>query len=313
MISVIIPTHNRSALLSTSLTAILADHATEEVIVVLDGCTDDTDEVVERMRSRDARIKSIVLWPNVGPVEARLVGVQAANNSIVLCVDDDVILENGCVSGHARHHAEQDADVIVGYMPVAFADRKRSATQQRYASMYESLTREWTRNPDSILLSLWGGNVSCSRDAYIKASSLCDKTLRFHEDQELGFVLKEMGSSALFDRNLRAAHLYERGIDAVLRDSSRSGASYAYFAAKYADLFPEAKSAFQAELRNPLRRLLIGAAATPRVSHFLVRLFTTFDKPTPAMQWCAGEVLRVLTRAYRYQGFRSGSVAEELR
>ena len=51
--SVVIPTHGRRALLEDVLAPVLADPATAEVVVVVDGCDDGSIELVEELRRHD--------------------------------------------------------------------------------------------------------------------------------------------------------------------------------------------------------------------------------------------------------------------
>ena len=53
--SVVIPTHGRRALLADVLAPVLADPATAEVVVVVDGCDDGSLEFVAGLRRDDDR------------------------------------------------------------------------------------------------------------------------------------------------------------------------------------------------------------------------------------------------------------------
>lgn len=287
------------------LAAVLDDPAAGEVIVVLDGCTDDTADVVGRIARDDSRVRRIELSPNAGPQRARLVGVRAAAQPVVLCLDDDVVVSAGCVAGHAHHHERRHADVVVGYMPVADSRRGQGRpVVDRYARIYESHCRSWSQDPGLLLTTLWGGNISFRRDDYLQAAPQCDPTLRFFEDQELGFVLKRMGKTALFDPELRAVHLYERDLEATLRDLRRAGNAYAHLLRRYPEFLPTSNDTFGPEMRNPLRRWLVQAAAGRPIETWLVRMFHALEGGGSGERWAAA-LLRLLTRAQYYEGFVS--------
>jgi glycosyltransferase involved in cell wall biosynthesis len=89
-LSVVIPTYDRRALLETTLDSVAAlDPAPGQVIVVSDGSTDGSDEVVE------ARGLELVRTDRAGAGGARNAGWQAAGGEIVAFLDDDCVAAPG--------------------------------------------------------------------------------------------------------------------------------------------------------------------------------------------------------------------------
>ncbi len=90
MISVVIPTHNRADLLPRAIESACAQTYTDiEVIVVSDGSTDDTKQVVESIAANDSRVRFIEYHPARGGNVARNTGVEAAGGEFVAFLDDD--------------------------------------------------------------------------------------------------------------------------------------------------------------------------------------------------------------------------------
>jgi glycosyltransferase involved in cell wall biosynthesis len=84
--SVIIPTYNRSALLREALDSVFAQTFTDyEAIVVDDGSTDDTHEVIAGYGDRVRFYRQ----ENRGPGEARNLGIQNATGKYVAFLDSD--------------------------------------------------------------------------------------------------------------------------------------------------------------------------------------------------------------------------------
>jgi glycosyltransferase involved in cell wall biosynthesis len=87
-VSVVIPTHNRSELLKTTLRSVLGQRDVNiEVIVVDDGSTDDTREVVAAIG--DDRIQMIGHETPQGVSAARNRGVTEATGEWIAFIDDD--------------------------------------------------------------------------------------------------------------------------------------------------------------------------------------------------------------------------------
>ena len=90
LISVVIPTHNRSNLLVRAINSVLDQtYKNVEIVVVSDGSTDETKSVVEELMEKDDRIRFIEYHPARGGNVARNMGVEAASGEYVAFLDDD--------------------------------------------------------------------------------------------------------------------------------------------------------------------------------------------------------------------------------
>jgi glycosyltransferase involved in cell wall biosynthesis len=85
--SVVIATHNRAAALPLAIRSVLAQELDDlEVVVVDDGSTDETRQIVESIT--DERVR-YVHQPNAGPSAARNTGVSRSSGRFVAFLDDD--------------------------------------------------------------------------------------------------------------------------------------------------------------------------------------------------------------------------------
>src|SRR3954454_8936427 len=89
-VSVVIPTYRRRAQLASVVDPLLADEATAELIVVVDGSDDGSLELLRAIAHRDPRVRPIGS-ANQGQAAARQLGLEAARHPVVLLLDDDVI------------------------------------------------------------------------------------------------------------------------------------------------------------------------------------------------------------------------------
>jgi glycosyltransferase involved in cell wall biosynthesis len=117
--SIIIPTHNRRHLVPRAITSVLQQSLADiELIVVDDGSTDDTREVVEGID--DARL-IYVSQRNAGAAAARNHGARLATGSYLTFLDsDDEALPDWLGSLH-RGFEEHNADIVCsGLVKVGF-------------------------------------------------------------------------------------------------------------------------------------------------------------------------------------------------
>lgn len=90
LVSVVIPTHNRADLLPRAINSVLKQTYTNiEVIIVSDGSTDNTRDVVDSFIKNDDRVKFIEYTPSKGGNVARNKGIEASTGEYIAFLDDD--------------------------------------------------------------------------------------------------------------------------------------------------------------------------------------------------------------------------------
>jgi glycosyltransferase involved in cell wall biosynthesis len=89
-ISVIIPTYNREKVLPRAVKSALNQTFKDfEILVVDDGSTDNTQEVVEDLQKKDERIKYFRYTPNQGGNVARNLGIKKSQGDYIAFLDSD--------------------------------------------------------------------------------------------------------------------------------------------------------------------------------------------------------------------------------
>lgn len=125
MISVIMLTYNREALVSRAIESILAQTCRDfEFIIVDNGSTDRSGRIAEEYAARDARIR--VLHRQRGNIGAgRNTGLDAAHGEYIAFIDDDDWAEPDFLEFLLGLIRESDADVaICGATNKAFDEKK---------------------------------------------------------------------------------------------------------------------------------------------------------------------------------------------
>ena len=95
LVSVVIPAYNASNVISTALESLKNQtYKNIEILVVLDGCTDNTLEVCKTFQLKDNRIK-IIEQENQGTYAARYNGIKNATGEYIMFLDsDDYLTQN---------------------------------------------------------------------------------------------------------------------------------------------------------------------------------------------------------------------------
>ena len=90
LVSVIIATHNRAALLPVAVRSILSQTLRDfELIIIDDASSDDTPRVIGELMKTDKRIHTIRSDENIGPGAARNLGILQAQGEYIAIMDDD--------------------------------------------------------------------------------------------------------------------------------------------------------------------------------------------------------------------------------
>lgn len=112
-VSVIVPTYNRSHLTAQAIRSVLGQTVSDfEVVVVNDGSTDDTEEIV--LAFSDPRLKYF-RQENQGPSVARSTGLQASTGEFIAFLDsDDLFLPNRLELQLAMLEKEPGAGLVYG-------------------------------------------------------------------------------------------------------------------------------------------------------------------------------------------------------
>jgi cellulose synthase/poly-beta-1,6-N-acetylglucosamine synthase-like glycosyltransferase len=118
MVSVVIPAYNAARFLPEALASVLAEATPDvEVLVVDDGSTDDTQELLARYAPR---VRSLRV-ANGGPGRARNAGLAGTRGPLVAFLDaDDRWLEGSRARRRARLEADPGAALVHG--PVRYVD-----------------------------------------------------------------------------------------------------------------------------------------------------------------------------------------------
>ncbi|HEX4702469.1 MAG TPA: bifunctional polysaccharide deacetylase/glycosyltransferase family 2 protein [Pseudonocardiaceae bacterium] len=115
-VSVLVPAYNEEVGIEATVRSAVASRHPVEVIVVDDGSTDGTAEVVESLRLPGIRL---IRQRNAGKPSALNTGLAAARFDLVVMVDGDTVLAPDTVGILARHFRDPEVGAVSGNAKVA--------------------------------------------------------------------------------------------------------------------------------------------------------------------------------------------------
>jgi glycosyltransferase involved in cell wall biosynthesis len=165
-VSVVVPTYNRSAVLTDCLRSLLAlDHPGDryEIIVVDAACTDDTPERMKPL-AESSEAPAVRYLRNVSrdANSARNSGIAVAKGELVALIDDDVLVPPGWLSALADGMGQWVGAECFGgpVRPIFECESPRTCPGHEPAG-----TRFDEGDSSKQVAELWGGNMAIRRDA----------------------------------------------------------------------------------------------------------------------------------------------------
>jgi glycosyltransferase involved in cell wall biosynthesis len=220
-VTIVIPTHERPATLASTLDGVIKAFESGlnpdfEVVVADDASQDSTAETVESAAARtELPISHRPLETNRGSYAARNLGATGARGSLLLFIDDDMIVGPDHVSRHMTAHREEGPGTIVLGDRWEFAPEARARFAQGHFGSFRSEVEEWLKG------QVTGGPVtatgrretttvdtcdmSISRETF-QALGEFDEAFRWIGDQEYALRAREEGVKIVWDPQIKSLH-----------------------------------------------------------------------------------------------------------
>jgi cellulose synthase/poly-beta-1,6-N-acetylglucosamine synthase-like glycosyltransferase len=188
-VTVIIPAHDEEGVIAARLDNLLGlDYPPEqlEILIVSDGSTDRTDEIVREHAARDARIRLLAL-PRGGKLAALNRAVGESTRDVVAFSDANSSWAPDALRKLVRNLADEDVAYVCGKLRLERADgTNREGVYWRYEL--------WLRANESALGSITGGNgaiYAVRRVDYVAH--------RFGQDLGLPDAMVKRGKRAVYE------------------------------------------------------------------------------------------------------------------
>ena len=267
-LSVVIPTYNRCESLRRTLDGLSRQTfpmSEFEAVVVSDGSTDGTPEMLAAYSPGAPFPLRAVTQPNSGPSAARNRGIREARHEVVVFLDDDVEPVPEFLARHAAHHQREDKAAVLGPMSPA-PDRageepvwivwEHVKLQQTY-DMFRRGGAHALEAPGP--MHFYSGNASVRREWLEKIGGF-DETFQRQEDVEMAVRLERAcGVRFVWDFTAEGLHRPARTFESWLHIPVSYGRLDAQRVAS--GLLCRAEISRNLRARNVATRLLSGLCA----------------------------------------------------
>jgi len=245
-VSIVVPTYNAEATIGPLLDSLLKlDYPDYEVIIVNDGSTDRTKEVVERYPVR------LIDQPNRGASAARDVGMRAASAEIVAYTDSDVTVTQDWLRNLVRPLHEPDVAAATGRTIVL---RSKTCTSWMWSLDIEA--RHARRRSDTQLAN---GSNSAFRKAVLAEVGGFDPRWYHAEDTEVSYRLWQRGYRIRYVSDAVVYHAPEEEWRSFLRRRYRDAKAFTRILARYAGsaVWRDDFVSFKMKVQPPLFLLIL--------------------------------------------------------
>jgi glucosyl-dolichyl phosphate glucuronosyltransferase len=219
MISVLIATRNRAALLAATLEGLAQQEAPGqpvEIVIVDNGSTDDTAAVVARARERAPAPVIYLREERPGKSHALNTALSHVRGDLVVLTDDDVLPSPGWLAAYVRAFEMSDTDFVVGrILPLWEAPPPRWMSPALYGVLAVpdggTRTLSIARGLNEHIMPL-GANMAIRRRVVDRIGGWSpdlgklEGTLRTGEDHEFGLRMLAAGFSGRYEPEACVRH-----------------------------------------------------------------------------------------------------------
>ena len=189
-VTVIIPAYNESNVISRTMQTVLdSDYPDMRVIVVDDGSTDGTAEVVGREYGSHPRV-TLVRKENGGKATALNVGIEQADTEVIVCLDADTVFDRNTIARLARHFEDPKIGAVAGNVKVGNRMNALTIWQSLEYITSQNFDRRAYAALDSVPI-VPGAVGAWRKSAILKAGGYHSNTLA--EDTDLTFRIRILG------------------------------------------------------------------------------------------------------------------------
>lgn len=200
-VSVLIPAYNEEQTIGKTLKALQRSHHKRfEALVINDGSTDKTGQIVEKFAESDTRIK-LINKENGGKSSALNLGMRIAKYEIVVTIDGDTILQPQTIDEIIIPFQDKEVDAVCGNVEVGNVCNTLTAFQALEYITAQNFDRNALEEVNAINV-VPGATGAWKRDKVLEIGGYEDDTLT--EDADLTIKMLAEGGKIVYAHNARS-------------------------------------------------------------------------------------------------------------
>jgi GT2 family glycosyltransferase len=243
LISVVINTYSRAPQLLQTLHAFQEqslDRDEFELVIIDDGSTDDTWELVQSLRRQSKHSILAQRQPNQGPAVARNLGIEIAKGELIVFVGDDIVPARDFLAVHRKAH-ESGGNLpelaVAGYTkwPTNFSTTPFLSYIAEFGPQFAYGLYAGPAFVDRNLF--YTSNVSVWKSFLTQLDLVFDPRFRFaaYEDVDLAYRLEKVGMRLYYEPHAIAFHHHPMDVKSFAKRQEMVGRSYHFLDQKYGE------------------------------------------------------------------------------
>ncbi len=226
-ISVVIATYNRRDVLKTTLEKLACQTLSPErfeVIVVDDGSSDRTDEMMAGMIGLLPYEVSYRRHENRGPGYTENRGIMLARSRLILLIADDIWPFPTLLEEHLKSHRANPEDRFAVLGKVRQSPKLPATAIQNNWDPFVYSRFEGKKELETIFF--YACNISVKKAFLLEHGMFRERKGAAHEDAELGYRLGRKGLKILYNPNAIADHFHEETLEKMCKRAYERGVNF---------------------------------------------------------------------------------------
>jgi len=236
-LSVVISTYNRGRILSSSLEALVTQTYSSklfEVIVIVDGSTDDT---MDRLKKFFPPFEFKFFYQeNRGASASRNRGAKEARGEIILFLDDDIIADKELLSEHAKYKREEPMILLgkIGVHPSSPENFLKVGVEKWSEEQFSKLEQEGYKFS---FKDIYFANASINKNLFLRTGGFDEAFNSYgEEDREFALRLLKSGVLPLYSPKAIGYQYYDKDFKRYCNDFFSIGKADLKFYLKHKEL-----------------------------------------------------------------------------
>lgn len=312
LLSVIIPTYNRCSILQKSLAALFQqtlEPTLFEVIVIDDGSTDGTPQLVRSLIDSAPVSLTYKRQENCGPGAARNRGIELAQGEHVLFIDDDIIADHLLLQEHLRYHHLHPGpnEAVLGLVALApwIPDTYRTHYWvSRWGQLADRDVVDWPYFAT--------GNISLKRRFLLDEDVFFDEQMGRYSDPELGYRVAQRGLRIFYNKQAIGYHDANPELEQIITKAYTGGRSLAMLHRKHPELKAHLGNSLVFSWRNSPGRIAKDLVKPLVRNRFTMPLFRFLTRESQGCnqrlaQFCSRQISAYYERVGYLQGWATSA------